>query len=138
VGLAALLGSCEETTPLDPIDAAALELMQARHLQDLDEVRSHLYSHDPGRFSTVYLKVAFPVDRRGVRDEWMWVQAVHWGPEQIEGILVSEPRHRTDLGPGSVVMFGPERVADYWELDQDGVERGNALQQVLEGSVRTP
>ena len=121
---------------LDPIDATALEMLQNRHLGELDEVRGHIYDHEPGEFSTVFLKVAFPVDRRGVRDEWLWVQVVHWGPAEIEGILVSEPRQRRDLRAGMVVTFGEERIGDYQELDANGVEHGNALQQVLDGSLR--
>ncbi len=72
-----------------------------------------------------------------MRDEWMWVQVLHWGPDAIEGILVSQPRRRPDLRAGSVVTFGPERIGDYQELDAAGEEQGNALRQILAGSLRT-
>ena len=117
---------------LDPLQSATLETFQRHNRSELDAVQGRLHEHDPGQFAGVFLKVAFPVDSRGVRDEWMWVQVFLWQDDVIEGVLMNEPRRRADLHAGDYVTFAPARVADYLERDRNGREHGNALEQLLE------
>ncbi len=120
------------------LETAALDTFQRTNRARLGDVRDDLFDHDPGRLATIYLKVAFPVERRGVRDEMMWVQVVHWTDDLIEGVLVNEPRCRDDLHAGSYVSFGPERVIDYQEDLRDGTRRGNALRAMTDGGLVSP
>ncbi len=119
------------------MEAAALDTLQAGHRRDLDELQTRMYTHDPGELAPIYLKVAFPVHRRGVATEWMWVQAVHWGSESIEGVLVNEPVLHPDLRAGQYVSFPRERVADFQE-SMGSEARGNALRKMLEGGLYSP
>jgi uncharacterized protein YegJ (DUF2314 family) len=119
------------------MEAVALDTLQAAHRGDLDELKTRLYTHDPGQLAPIYLKVAFPVYRRGVATEWMWVQVVHWGSGTIEGVLVNEPILRTDVRAGQYVAFTPDRVADFQE--STGSEtRGNALRKMVKGGLYSP
>jgi uncharacterized protein YegJ (DUF2314 family) len=125
--------------PLLPLlETAALDSFQRTNCARLDDVRASLYDHDPGKLATIYLKIAFPVERRGVRDEMMWVQVVTWTDDQIEGVLVNEPTRRRDLHAGSYVAFGPERIVDYQQDHRDGTRRGNALRVMLQGGLVSP
>ncbi|MDP7111114.1 MAG: DUF2314 domain-containing protein [Myxococcota bacterium] len=119
------------------MEAAALDTLQAAHRGDLDDLKTRMHSHAPGELPPIYLKVAFPVHRRGVATEWMWVQVVHWGSETIEGVLVNEPILRTDVRAGQYVAFTRDRVADFQE--SSGIEaRGNALRKMVHGGLYSP
>lgn len=77
------------------------------------------------------------MDRRGVATEWMWIQVVRWGEDEIEGVLVNFPVQRTDLRAGSYVKVGPERVGDFQEGTGDEFG-GNALRKMLHGGLYSP
>jgi hypothetical protein len=109
--------------------------VQRLDLAQLDDVRALLEGHAPGELADVYVKVAFPVHRRGVRDECMWVQVVHWREETLEGILVDDPVCREDLRAGSYVRVDRAQVVDYLARMPDGTSRGNALGSLLNGDL---
>ncbi len=95
-------------------------------------------AHDPGQLPQIYVKVAFPVERHGVRDEWLWVHVVRWEDDRVEGVLVNEPRRAAGFQAGSYVAFGPDRIADYHEDQPDGSYRGNGLKTLVEGQGLIP
>ncbi len=120
------------------LDGAVLDTLEASNRARLDDVRSRLLDHEPGELALIYVKAAFPVNRRGVRDEYLWVQVVRWDDKQVEGILVNEPGHCYNLHAGMFVQFGPERIIDYQENRADGQHSGNALQALMDGSLTRP
>ena len=137
LALAAPGAGCGGDGRLDGPESAALDTLQASHRRDLCALRDRLYQHPPGELAPIYLKVAFPVDRRGIATEWMWIQVVRWDAEEIEGVLVNFPVHRTDLRAGSYVKVGPERVADFQEGNGDEFG-GNALRKMIHGGLYSP
>lgn len=123
---------------LPALDCAVLDTLQGRNQGKLGDVRARLLDHEPGELALIYVKAAFPVNRRGVRDEYLWVQVVRWDDKRVEGILVNEPEHCYDLHAGMFVQFAPERVIDYQENLADGQHSGNALQALMDGSLIRP
>ncbi len=120
---------------LDPLRSASLDSLQRLDMGHLDDVRALMHGHAPGELADVYVKATFPVHRRGVRYECMWVQVVHWRDEALEGILVNAPARRGDLQAGSYVRLERDRIVDYRVRMPDGSIRGNALQSLLDGEL---
>jgi len=112
------------------LQTAAVESLQRSQLGGLNDLQP--VARVPGEPPILHLKVAFPVGSRGVRNEWMWVQVVFMDDTQIEGVLVNEPRRRTDLRAGSYVAFTHDQVADYLLRGSDGGYEGNALKVLLD------
>jgi len=98
----------------------------------MDEAVALQRQRAPGETPALFLKVAFPVGSRAVRTEWMWVQVVYLGDEQIEGVLVNTPQRRGDLRAGAYVAFTRDRVADYHLGGFAGGFEGNALKTLLD------
>ena len=98
----------------------------------MDKLEPRRLARSPGDPSPLYLKVAFPVGGRGIRNEWMWVQVVYIGETRIEGVLANEPRRRNDLRVGEYVVFAHDEVADYHLIEAGGGYEGNALMRLTE------
>lgn len=82
-----------------------------------------------------HLQVKGPF-REGDQTEFMWVEVLKWGSDEVEGILVSDPFWVKKLHTGSRVTVRLDEVFDYIYKKADGTEEGNETSAIIERMQR--
>ncbi len=81
---------------------------------------------------SLLVKAPFKVHGPDGGREWMWVEVLEWDGEEINGILLNDPRAIPNLKAGANVQVRMQDIFDYLLKLSDGKTEGDETSKIIE------
>jgi uncharacterized protein YegJ (DUF2314 family) len=131
--LAQLFGS-EDSLSRVPDDDPALLAASAHARATLKKLKPRF---SPKPTGLDHLLVKAPFETPSGKNEWMWIEVVHWENKKIEGILENDPFEVKGLKAGARVEADEDSIYDYILQHADGTTEGNETAKLIQARQKS-